>query len=65
MQNEKQGPRFWLGNAVLAIALVMLLFMGTLWEHIGVWAMGVWAVVAGIGAYLVMTDKGGSPNGPN
>jgi len=53
--NEKEfGPTFWLGNAILGLALFMLLFMGSMWETFGPLAMVLWAAVAGLGMYLVM-----------
>jgi hypothetical protein len=62
---HNQGSKFWLGNAVMAVALLILLFMGTLWQYLGFWAMGLWAAVAGLGGYLLMADKGKSPNEPD
>ena len=59
MQQENPTPRFWLGNAVLAVALLMLLFMGKLWEVMGAGAMVLWTVLVVIGVYLLMSDKGG------
>ena len=59
MQQDNPTPRFWLGNAVLAVALLLLLFMGKLWEVMGVGAMVLWTVLVGIGVYLLMSDKGG------
>lgn len=64
MSNPKHGPKFWLGNGVMALALVVLLFMGTLWQSMGVWAMGLWAALAGLGGYLLMADKD-STNAPD
>lgn len=59
---QKNTTNFWLGNAVLGLALVMLLGMGALWEQMGILALVLWAAVAGLGIYLVMT--GGEPGGP-
>lgn len=52
--NEEFSQSFWLGNAILAIALLMLLFMGSLWEALGVLAMVLWAAVVALGVYLVL-----------
>ncbi len=49
---------FLLGNALLAIALAMLIFLDTLWAQFGTWAMGLWMAVAGVGMYLITRDKG-------
>ncbi len=59
MNQENPTPRFWLGNAVLAVALLLLLFMGKLWEVMGVGAMVLWTVLVIVGVYLLMSDKGG------
>jgi len=60
MNSEPEPNKyFWLGNAVLTLALVMLLFMGQLWTLLGAWAMGLWAAVAAIGTWLLMQGKGG------
>lgn len=59
MQDQpSHGPKFWLGNGLLAAALLSLFFLGALWEHLGVGAMILWMVLAGVGMYFVMTDKG-------
>lgn len=58
MKNEEFNSNFWLGNAILALALLMLLYMGTLWENLGILALLIWAVLAGIGAYLLMQKPG-------
>ncbi len=58
MEDKEHGVRFWAGNATLGFALLILLNIGSLWEHFGEWAMGAWIVLAGVGAYLLMSDKG-------
>jgi hypothetical protein len=65
MQDDKHGPNFWLGNGLLALALVTMFFLGALWEALGVWAMGLWMGLAGAGMYFVMKDKGPSSNMPD
>ncbi|MCU0841387.1 MAG: hypothetical protein MUC79_06670 [Thiobacillaceae bacterium] len=65
MQDGGHGSRFWIGNALLALALVMLFFLGALWAHLGVWAMGLWMALAGAGMYFLMTDKGASSSLPD
>ena len=64
MQDDKHGPNFWLGNALLALALVMIFFLSALWQYLGVWAMGLWMGMAGAGMYFLMKDKGPSSNMP-
>jgi hypothetical protein len=59
MDKEKPSAQFWLGNGVLAVALLMLLAMGRLWEVMGSGAMVLWVVVVAIGVYLLASDKGG------
>lgn len=55
MNDQEFGPTFWLGNAILALALVMLLFMGTMWETFGPLALVLWTAVVALGVYLVMS----------
>ena len=55
--SEEEGKRnFWVGNALLVLALVILLNMGPLWEQFGALAMAVWIAVAGLGGYFLMND---------
>ena len=58
-------PKFWLGNALLGISLVMLIFLGGLWQALGAWAMVLWMGLAGMGIYLITQDKGPSSNLPD
>ncbi|MBK9325338.1 MAG: hypothetical protein IPN00_03020 [Hydrogenophilales bacterium] len=62
---EKHGPEFWIGNALLGLSLIMLIFLGALWEALGVWAMMLWMVLAGVGMYFVTRDKGPGSNLPD
>lgn len=55
---------FFLGNVILAGAAIMLLFFGTLWEYLGVWALFLWMVMAVLGVYLIVKDRDPSPPGP-
>lgn len=57
MQDNERKQPFIIGNVLLGISLVMLIFMGTLWEYLGAWAMGLWMVLAGVGMYFVMGEK--------
>lgn len=59
--NEPEFTKtFWLGNGILAVAMVVLLFMGRLWEIMGVSAIVLWTALVIAGVYLLMKDKGGS-----
>ncbi len=64
MNGQEHGTNFWLGNAILALALLMLLDIGAFWEWMGVWAIAIWAALAGVGAYLLMKDESGGPGMP-
>ena len=60
MMNEPEHSNsFWLGNAILAVAMLVLLFMGRLWEVMGIGAMVLWTALVISGVYLLMKDKGG------
>lgn len=54
---NKHGTRFKAGNAVLVVALLVMLFMGTLSQYIGMGAMFLWMALAALGFYLIYTDK--------
>ena len=58
MDEHHHSPYFWLGNGLLAIALIMLIFISSLWAALGSWAMILWMLLAGVGFYLVTRDKG-------
>ncbi len=57
MSQEDQKRNFMIGNALLAVCLLMIFFLGPLWEQLGPVTMLVWAGLAGAGMYLVMKDK--------
>lgn len=48
---------FILGNLILGLALLLLLFMGQAWELLGPLAMILWIVLVGVGGHLVMKDR--------
>ena len=64
MNEFKHGTRFWIGNVTLALALISLFYMGPLSERLGIWAMVLWMILAAVGMYFLMTDKGGEPGLP-
>lgn len=65
MNPHKYGRNFWVGNAVLALAMLMLFFMGPLSDALGIWAAVLWMAVAAAGMTLVMSDKSGEPPAPD
>lgn len=60
---KKQRTYFWIGNGLLALALVSLFAMPSLSEALGIGAMVLWMSLAGLGIYFVMQDKGPSQDG--
>ena len=62
---DKHRRNFWTGNAVLALAMLMLIFMGQLSDALGIWAAVLWMAVAAVGVGLVMSDKSGEPPAPD
>jgi hypothetical protein len=57
MDDKRRKLNFWLGNAILVLALLVLLGMGSLWESYGSYAMGLWILLAGVGVYFIMIGK--------
>lgn len=53
-QDPEQTRNFWIGNGLLAVALLMLFFMGDLSQMLGVGAVALWMVLAAIGTYFIM-----------
>ncbi len=64
MNDSEKSAKFWLGNGILAIAMLMLLFMGRLWEIMGNFAMLAWIGVVALGAWLLMGGKEDPPSFP-
>lgn len=65
MNTGKRSHNFWIGNAVLALAMLMLFFMGPLSDALGIWAAILWMGVAAAGMALVMSDKTDEPPAPD
>ena len=65
MNTGKHKRNFWLGNGILAVAMVTLLFMGPLSDALGIWAAVLWMVLAAAGMGLVMSDKTDEPPAPD
>ncbi|QTR55086.1 hypothetical protein [Thiothrix unzii] len=49
-----KNTNFWIGNGLLALALIILVFMGTLSQMFGIGAVVVWMIVAAAGTYFIM-----------
>lgn len=64
MNKQEKGKKFWLGNAVLALAMVVLLALDPLSELIGIGAMVLWIVLVIAGVYFLMSEKNDTPNFP-
>lgn len=60
--NNSRSKNFWAGNAILALALIVLLALGRLSEILGIWAVVLWIALVGLGVYLLMRDKGEPPS---
>ena len=54
MNDDGKSGAFWLGNLILAAALLMLLYMNTLWEMMGGFAMILWIGIVAVGVYFLM-----------
>ncbi len=65
VNSGKHKRNFWIGNGVLAIALLMMFFMGPLSDALGIWAVVLWMVLAALGMGLIMSDKSDEPPAPD
>ncbi|WP_296641930.1 MULTISPECIES: hypothetical protein [unclassified Thiobacillus] len=65
MNTGKRSRNFWIGNLVLGVAMLTLLFMGPLSDALGIWAAVLWMVLAAVGMALVMSDKSDEPPAPD
>jgi hypothetical protein len=61
IDGPENSNKFVIGNAILALALLMLLFMGSIWEAMGGAAMVLWIALVAAGVYFLMQagDKSG------
>ena len=57
MKMESQKIRFWAGNAVLVVALLVLFNMGALSERYGMGAVVLWMALTALGFYLILSGK--------
>ena len=65
MNTGQRSRNFWIGNAILAVAMLMLLFMGPLSDWLGIWAAVLWMGLAAVGMTLLMSDKSDEPPSPD
>jgi uncharacterized membrane protein YhaH (DUF805 family) len=65
LNTGKHSRNFWMGNAVLALAMLLLLFMGPISNAMGIWAAVLWMVLAVVGVALLMSDKTDEPPAPD
>jgi drug/metabolite transporter (DMT)-like permease len=52
-----QKTRFWAGNIVLVVALVVMFNMGSLSERYGMGAVVLWMGLVALGFYLILSGK--------
>lgn len=57
MDGPENSNNFFIGNAILAVALLLLLFMGRVWEIMGAGAMVLWVALVVAGVTFLMKDK--------
>ena len=62
---EENHHYFMLGNAIMVVALVVLLLMGSLWERFGVAAMALWLALVGVGIFLLYKAQEDDPGAPD
>jgi hypothetical protein len=60
MGGPENSNNFLIGNVILGVALLLLLFMGRAWEVMGVAAMVLWIALVVAGVYFLMQDRGKS-----
>ncbi len=52
-----QKKRFWAGNIVLVVALLVMFNMGALSERFGMGAVVLWMALVALGFYLILSGK--------
>lgn len=57
MGGPENSNNFLIGNVLLGIALLLLLFMGRAWEVMGGGAMVLWVALVVAGVYFLMQDR--------
>ena len=64
MKSPESKINFWLGNGILAVALLILLFMEQVWNLLGSGTMVLWILLVGAGIYFLVKDKSEPPTFP-
>lgn len=59
MRGPENANYFLIGNVILGVALLLLLFMGRAWEALGIGALVAWValVIAGVTFLMRAGDK--------
>jgi len=65
MNDSTRSNNFWLGNAILALALLLLLKLDAVSQYLGFGAMVLWVALVAAGVWLLMSDKGKPPANPD
>ncbi len=65
MNNTQRTPYFWYGNAILAVALLILLKLDIVSQYLGFGAMVLWVALVVAGVWLLMKDKSKPPTNPD
>ncbi|HEY0720878.1 MAG TPA: hypothetical protein VGE50_06455 [Gammaproteobacteria bacterium] len=65
MIDTPRSPKFWIGNAILALALLVLLELDWVSQYLGFGAMVLWLALVVAGVWLLMLDKGKPPTNPD
>ena len=65
LNTGKHRRNFWIGNAVLVLAMLLLFFMGPLSNALGIWAAVLWMVLAAAGMGFIMSDRSEEPPAPD
>lgn len=64
MNDTSRSSKFWLGNGLLAVALLLLLKLDTVSQYLGFGAMVLWVALVVSGVWLLMSDKSRPPSNP-
>lgn len=59
--NHPDKRKFWAGNAILALAMLILFFMKPLSDAYGFAVVILWMLLAAVGVWLIMASKDEAP----